>query len=80
MRAPPPEAPGATGHITGLAELLRKAKVTGTIADLLVSDVVATGAVHVDELSLSDWQSLPSWPQLRPMEARRLAAAVQAGS
>ena len=40
------------------------------------ADVVNTGAVDVRELAVSDWASLPSWSRLRPLEQRRLLAAV----
>ena len=41
-------------------------------------DAVAFGAVRVKELSQTDWQLLPSWKELRPLEQRRLRAAVVA--
>ena len=34
------------------------------------------GAVDVKELRLDDWQRLPAWSKLRPMEVRRLVAAI----
>ena len=49
----------------------------GPVVDGLLSDIIDLGAVHVDELFLSDWQALPYWRVLRPLEARRLAAVVK---
>ena len=34
------------------------------------------GTVEVDELTLEDWQRLPSWATLRPLELRRLTATL----
>ncbi len=62
--------------VHGFADVMAAAKLAGAIVDALSLDVVATGAVHVDELALSDWQHLPSWNKLRPMEVRRLVAVV----
>ena len=52
------------------------AKFSGPIVETLLADVVATDAVHVRELALSDWQRLSSWHGLRVMEARRLEAVL----
>ena len=38
------------------------------------------GAAHVDELTREDWESLPSWGALRPLEQRRLLGSRSAGS
>ena len=64
----------------GFAETMAAAKLSGPIVETLLADVVATGAVHVRELALSDWQCLPSWPSLRVMEARRLGAVLVAAA
>ena len=50
------------------------------MAPALKSEVEATGAVHVNELTPDDWAQLPSWPRLREMERRRLLANVRAAS
>ena len=70
---------GAFAAVHGFAEQVAAAKLQRHTADELFSDLLALGAVDVMELSLADWQQLPSWKKLRPLEARRLATALGAG-
>jgi hypothetical protein len=76
---PPPLLPtrSAKAALGGFVQTMALAKVLGPVVDGLLSDIIDLGAVHVDELFLSDWQALPSWKALRPLEARRLAAVVK---
>jgi hypothetical protein len=75
----PTTAPtSTTDSVNGYAETMAAAKLSGPIVETLLADVVATGAVHVRELVLSDWQRLSSWHSLRVMEARRLEAVLAA--
>ena len=76
---PPPLLPtrSAKAALGGFVQTMALAKVLGSVVDGLLSDIIDLGAVHVDELFLSDWQALPSWKALRPLEARRLAAVVK---
>ena len=75
----PITAPTSTiDSVNGYAETMAAAKLSGPIVETLLADVVATGAVHVRELVLSDWQRLSSWHSLRVMEARRLEAVLAA--
>ena len=39
-------------------------------------DVAGLGAMHVNELRIADWSSLPSFVSLKEMEKRRLLTAV----
>ena len=48
----------------------------GPVVGQLFADVVPVGAVDVSELGPLDWPQLPSWQSLRPVEARRVLAAV----
>ena len=66
----PPTSPmsGVHGFSAGIAG----GKVPPETAKLLQSEVGALGAVDVNELSLHDWEGLPSWSKLRPLEVRRL--------
>ena len=80
---PPPVAAGDVGtpgptsaSVAGFVEKMASVKLTGEIVDCFLADVVATGAVHINELALADWQGLPTWKKLRPMEVRRLASAI----
>jgi hypothetical protein len=67
--------------VAGFRVIMVSANLAALVAEELFSDVVALGALDVIELSLSDWEQLPSWRKLRPLEARRLkAAAGPAGS
>ena len=54
------------------------AKLPEMAAGDLLCEVEANGAKDVSELSLVDWEGLPAWSRLRPVEARRVAAAVVA--
>ncbi len=78
---PAPLAPSATSasvppSVVGFVEAMTVAKLHGPVVDALLAEVVATGAVHVRELALSDWQQLSSWGALRVMEVRRLTAVI----
>ena len=76
-----PLSDASTGHsVDGFAQLMADAKMTGPVVKTLLADVAATGAVHVRELKLSDWRSLPSWTKLRVMELRRCEPAIVAAS
>ena len=48
----------------------------------VVQDVGAEGlgAVDVEELTKEDWESLPSWGALKPLQQRRLLNSRSAGS
>ncbi len=76
--APPISCPIAAPAfaVDGFAALAASAKVSGPIVAKLLADSAGAGAVHIKELSLSDWRALPSWSQLRLFEARRLEAAI----
>ena len=62
--------------VAGFAGMMVSANLLALVAEKLLYEVVALGAVDVIELSASDWEQLPSWKKLRPLEARRLNAAV----
>jgi hypothetical protein len=69
-------APMSSGTITGFPEMMFASKLTGPVVGGLLSDILASGAVDIAELCLKDWQALPSWKMLRPLEIRRLATAI----
>ncbi len=62
--------------VAGFRGIMVSANLPALVAEELFSEVVALGAVDVIELSLSDWEQLPSWRKLRPVEAGRLKAAA----
>ena len=60
--------------VCGFAEVMTAAKIGEATAQSLLSDVVELGAVDIAELTPEDWERLPSYTILRPLELRRLAA------
>ena len=73
--APGVEARG--GVVQGFREFAARVAIPEPLAANLHDECVSLGAVHVDELTLDDWSSLPSWRQLRPLQQWRLTAALQ---
>lgn len=69
----------AAGALDGFAALMQAARLPAETAAALLPDIIATGAVSVSELLLGDWQGLPSWPRLRPLEQRRLLGSLGVG-
>ena len=55
---------------------LRSAALRPELGAALEQEVEGLGAVDVAELTPEDWASLPTWPQLRPLEQRRLQAVL----
>ena len=75
--APVVDAPAVDfSVVNGLVDTMGSARLAGPSVGALFSDVLALGAIDVSELTLSDWQQLPSWSTLRALEARRLVAAL----
>lgn len=74
----PPPAAGATERaqafaaVRGFAELVAAAQTRAQVARALLLDAVVLGAVSVQELREADWEALPAWASLRPLEKRRL--------
>ena len=58
--------------VQGFMDVVRQAVLPHDIGQALHGEAVALGAVHVSELTPADWQGLPSWPTLRPLQQRRL--------
>jgi len=64
------------GSIKDLGMLLEAALVPAQAREAIARDVEATGAVHVQELCRQDWEDLPSWQLLKPLERRRVLKHV----
>jgi len=62
--------------VMGLEEILATARLPEAAEAQLKAEVLASGALHVNELTADDWAALPSWPALRSLEQRRLWRAV----
>ena len=55
---------------------MESAHVSSDAGALLLQGLEILGAIDVSELTLSDWQGLSVWAQLRPFEQRRLRQAL----
>ena len=73
--APASSSTGAVG-VADLVEFFDAAQLPTDVRDALTRDVVAAGAVHVQELNRQDWESLESWQLLRPLQQRRVLKFV----
>lgn len=58
--------------VGGFKELISSSAIPPDACVVLLRDVIQCGAVHVRELLQGDWESLPSWQLLRPLQQRRL--------
>ena len=64
-------------ELVGLSGLVGAAKIPVAKAAHLEVEILAMGAVHVQELTAVDWTGLKSWTALKPFEQKRLLAHVQ---
>ena len=62
--------------LAGMGTLAAKANLPLPKVKQLAREIAALGALHVNELSASDWQALASWNTLLPFEQRRLRSAL----
>ena len=62
--------------VVGLREVLSSAALPERVSTQLMIEIRALGAIHVNELRLEDWQGLPSWPNLRELEKRRVLRSI----
>ena len=67
-------------QLPGMADLSARAKLPPGKAKALMEEILALGAVCLDELDVRDWQSLTSWAGLLPFEQRRLLSALKAST
>ena len=86
LQAVVPSAPGfARGseheeqqELLGLSALVETVKIPVATATALKDEILALGAVHVQELAGEEWRALNSWAMLKPLEQRRLLTHVTA--
>ena len=71
------DADESSSLVGDLEQFLQAAKLPVAAAAALAEDVIATGARDVQELCRDDWEQLPSWVSLRPLERRRLLQFVR---
>ena len=57
-------------------ELACKARLPDSKAKELADELMSLGALHVAELSRTDWESLNAFERLLPFERRRLLASL----
>ena len=62
----------ADGSVTDLESFLDAASLPSSAREALAREVVATGAVNVQELTRQDWEKLEAWQLLKPLERRRV--------
>lgn len=69
-------AAGSGACVADLDDLMARASVPAASQAGIMRDVAASGAVHVQELTREDWEHLPSWQTLKPLERRRIMRFV----
>ena len=62
----------ADGSVTDLEFFLDAAALPSSGREALAREVVASGAVNVQELTRQDWEQLEAWQLLKPLERRRV--------
>jgi hypothetical protein len=65
-----------TEMVAGLWALLENASIPKDLILACESALVSLGAVNVAEVTKDDWQHLPVWSHLRPLQQRRVLATV----
>ena len=71
----PAVAPAGERAVGGLENILATAGVPEA-KDAMEADLRRLGALRVQELTRADWEALPCWSILRPLERRRVLAAL----
>ena len=62
--------------VAGFREFAIAAKLPLDVSQTLLRNLVDIGALGVEELTSADWQSLPSWRDLRMLQKRHLTQAL----
>ena len=62
--------------MAGFREFAIAAKLPLDVSQTLLRNLVDIGALGVEELTSADWQSLPSWRDLRMLQKRHLTQAL----
>lgn len=63
-------------ELVGLSGLVEAAQIPAQKAADLEAEILALGAVHVQELTAADWTGLKAWAALKVFEQKRLLAHV----
>ena len=70
--APPDSFACRVNAVVGLGECLAALRATDSTSKALLEDLEQLGAVHVAELTASNWETLSVWGALLPLQRRRL--------
>ena len=62
--------------VTNLELFMERAQLPRAAREAIARDILATGAIEVDELTREDWEQLPTWHHLKPLEKRRVLRYV----
>ena len=60
------------GIVVNLDLFMGRAQLPQPAREAITRDALATGAIDVVELTKEDWEQLPSWQHLKPLEKRRV--------
>ena len=76
LQGEPALPPSDASAVLDLGLFLDRARIPKRLCGDIVKDVEEFGAVDVEELRREDWESLPSWGNLKVAERRRIFAFV----
>ena len=76
----PVDARSDESAVVNLGSWLDLARPPKRVRVAMVAEIVGLGALNVQELTQEDWERLPSWSCLRPLERRRLLSMVANGT
>ena len=58
--------------VQGFKRLMETLHIPSAMQEALLADLEELGAASVAELTAEDWEGLPSWNQLKPLQKRRV--------
>lgn len=67
------------GKLEGMADMMAHAKLPQPKAEALAAEILALGALDINELTVSDWKNLAAFHNLLPFEQRRLLSFLLPG-
>ena len=66
--------------VAGFGALVQETQIPAAAARGLIRELKALGALSVHEVLREDWEAMPTWAALRPMEKRRILARCNLSS
>ena len=67
------------GKLEGMADMMAHAKLPQPKAEALAAEILALGALDINELTVGDWKNLAAFQNLLPLEQRRLLSFLLPG-